>query len=132
MAALALAYPPLSGETPSTAPLDIATTTLPGANGSRNAARIQAKTWSTCQFRLNVSQVCSCTGAMCGATPALRTSRSPVAVSVGISGVPKHTHMLLTMVGWHAERVWLTPLALTDVRPFVVGVGHVLVRGRSK
>ena len=50
MAALALAYPPLRGD-PATAPmLDIATTTLPGASGSRSAARVHVKTLrvSTC------------------------------------------------------------------------------------
>lgn len=77
MAAFALAYPPLSGDPPSAAPLDMPMTTLPGASGASSAARVQAKTCrvSVCQLRLKVSHVCSWTGAMCGAAPALRTSR---------------------------------------------------------
>ena len=76
IAALALAYPPLSGDPASAAPLDISTTTLPGASGSRSAARVQVNACrvSACQLRLNVSQVCSGSGAMCGVTPALSTS----------------------------------------------------------
>ena len=74
--AFAPEYPPLSGEPRRAAPLDTATTRLPGVSGCRSAARIQWKAcWvSTCQLRLNDSQTCSCTGPMAGGAPALSTS----------------------------------------------------------
>ena len=59
MVAFEPAYPPLSGEPASAAPLENATTTLPGASGRSSASRVQLKTCatSTSQLRLNVSQV---------------------------------------------------------------------------
>ena len=77
MAALAPAYPPLSGEPATAAPLDISTTTLPGASGASSASRVQVNACrvSVCQLRLKVSQVCSVSGAMGGVAPAFSTSR---------------------------------------------------------
>src|SRR5687768_1795564 len=131
MAALALAYPPLSGDPPRAAPLDIAMTTLPGASGARSAARVQVKTCrvSTCQLRLKVSQVCSCTGAMCGATPALRTSRpgrcsritscasgSPVAsAATGVKPSPSSSRTARSWVPSRAMPTTIVPMATSAV-----------------
>ena len=77
MVALAPAYPPLSGDPRTAAPLDSVMTTLPGSSGARSASRVQWKTcWTlTSQFRLNVCQVCRWIGRASGAAPALSTSR---------------------------------------------------------
>src|SRR5215469_2572004 len=76
MAALAPAYPPVSGEPNTAAPLDSVTTVLPGASGASSASRVQwnACATSTSQFRLNVSHVCCWTGRGSGVAPALSTS----------------------------------------------------------
>jgi hypothetical protein len=59
MAALAPAYPPVSGEPNTAAPLDSVTTVLPGASGASSASRVQwnACATSTSQVRLKVSHV---------------------------------------------------------------------------
>ena len=72
--ALAPAYPPLSGDPASAAPLLITTTLLPGRSGLSRASRSQwnAIRTSVCQLTENVSQVCSCSGTMWGLAPATR------------------------------------------------------------
>lgn len=87
--AFAPAYPPLSGEPRSAAPLDIATTRLSGASGRRSAARIQWKAcWvSTCLLRLNDSHDCSCTGPAASVAPALSTSSVGWCCSIRVRAV---------------------------------------------
>ena len=76
MAALAPAYPPDSGDPLIAAPLEKATTALPGASGASSASRVHPKACctSTSQLRLNVCQVCRCSGRDSGRAPALSTS----------------------------------------------------------
>ena len=76
--ALAPAYPPLSGDPLSAAPLLITTTLLPGRSGLSRASRSQwnAIRTSVCQLAENVSHVCCCSGRMYGLAPATRTRAS--------------------------------------------------------
>ena len=72
--ALAPAYPPLSGEPCSAAPLLITITLLPGRSGLSRASRSQwnAIRTSVCQLTENVSQVWCCSGRRSGLAPATR------------------------------------------------------------
>jgi hypothetical protein len=75
---LAPAYPPLSGDPFSAAPLLNTTTLLPGRSGLSSASRSQwnAIRTSACQLTENVSHVCCCSGRMCGLAPATRMTAS--------------------------------------------------------
>ena len=72
--ALAPAYPPLSGDPASAAPLLNTTIRLPGRIGLSSASRSQwnAIRTSVCQLTENVSHVWCCSGRMCGLAPATR------------------------------------------------------------
>src|SRR6516225_8797854 len=74
--AVAPAYPPLIGDPPRAAPLDIVTTTPPFGGGVRSACwtKWKACRTSTFQLTLKVSQSCSSSGAITGVAPALRTT----------------------------------------------------------
>src|SRR5579875_3934595 len=76
MAALAPAYPPLSGEPATAAPLDRLTTTDPDGSGSRSASPMKLNAWrtSTSQLAQNDSHDCSDSGAAGGVAPALSTN----------------------------------------------------------
>src|SRR3954447_2435440 len=76
--ALAPAYPPLSGDPATAAPLLITTTRLPGRSGLSRASRSQWNAiWtSVSQLTENVSQVCCCSGRMLGRAPATTTTTS--------------------------------------------------------
>jgi hypothetical protein len=76
--ALAPAYPPLSGDPASAAPLLTTTTLLPGRSGLSRASRSQwnAIRTSVCQLTENVSHVWCCSGRMSGLAPATRMTAS--------------------------------------------------------
>src|SRR5258708_4615866 len=92
MVALARAWPPLSREPLTAAPLETAMTTLPGSRGSNSASRVQLNTCctSTSQLRLKVCQVCRWTGRASGAAPALRTSGDVEGVDLAVLDLLQH------------------------------------------